>query len=112
MQLRLISALGAVLYLAAAARADLIVYESFDYAAGLPIVQIPGTGTGFAAGSKWNVGGRGASFSNWMTTGGSLSYPGLPVANNSVSAAPTADISGAYRDTAAAFVGGASSVSY
>ena len=107
-----------LLYVVVPARADLIVYESFDYPGtdangrGLPIVQLAGTGTGFVSGSKWNVGGRSAFSSNWSTTTGSLAYPGLSVANNSVEALASSAIQGAYRDTAAAFLRGPSSVNY
>ena len=106
-----LTSLWILLCLATTAQARLIVYESFDYASTgdfgrqNSLVQMPGTGFGFATNSSWDIGGYGVSASNWQIADGSLTYPGLPVANNSVIAEPANGVRGASRAAAAPFMG-------
>ena len=55
--LTMLMAVGMVLAVGAAARAELLVYEPFDYAAGTNLAGQGGTGLekGFAAGSTWST---------------------------------------------------------
>lgn len=88
--IRFLFASIALLSVGAIARADLIVYEPFNYAAGTDLSGLGG-GTGFAPGSIWSGG------ANYDVGAGSLSRPGLASDGNRVTS--TAQLSGVTQAT-------------
>ena len=78
--IRLLFASVVLLFAGSIARADLLLYEPFDYSAGVDLSG-RGGGTGFSPGSIWSGG------ANYDVAAGSLTRPGLASDGNRVTSA-------------------------